>query len=93
LSEGDGIELPRLSLEQVRELGLGLSWTDNDGVTHGCDAGSTPEGEALVWTWCHRGVPANGSEAPPEPVDCPVCLLSRPDGRTLVLDPHLPLSS
>lgn len=87
MSNATPIELQRITLDQVRELGLGLSWTDDEGITHGCDAGSTPEGEALVWSWCHRGVPANGSEAPPEPITCPACLVSRIDGKTLLFDP------
>lgn len=56
--------------------GRQIMWTDKRGVTHRCEGSDIHPGIRLLWTCCHKDVPANAAflQGDMDKVDCQVCV-------------------
>ncbi len=63
------------SNELAKVYGVGIRWTDPNGVTHAVEGSETPEDARLLWPRCGDGdVPVGGAHFGNDGVTCPYCV-------------------
>ncbi|MEQ1956802.1 hypothetical protein [Mesorhizobium sp. CN2-181] len=61
--------------ELAKVYGVGIRWTDPDGITHAVEGSETPADGRLLWPRCGNGdVPAGEASFGNAGVTCPSCV-------------------